>query len=547
MQSRSAEARADVRARARLHPTRIVEATHMASTQGTVLDALKQRARDTPSAAAFVVDGERVSYSGLRRQAADLARRLSRIGLRRGERCLITLTSPLDTIRLCYACHMLAATPVVIDPWQWTLQRERRIRGSQPALVIADLPSRRNTPVGTRPLEIAFEFLQHVTPSPSSCLTTPAPDDAAYLQFTSTTMGEASAAVVSHRAWSPRSRGCCSVTRSRPGDIVAAHAPLHHSTGLVRYAFGAVWFGCAAHLLGPTAGHVAHWIELLASTRATVTSGPDFTFRVAAATRMPDPPRLDHLRMVTTGGEVFRASSIVDFERRFGLSHIVQPAYGLSEATLIVASADAGDALVTDARGTVSCGTAMPGVELRVVQPDGHDCPPGDEGRDPRAQRAVVRRVLPGSAGDRPGAARGLAAHRRHRRPRSSRTAVSPHTDASADQARRRGHRPSRDRRADRAPRPVAGVAAVGVSLPHRLTEDIVVIVETPADRADDIATLSTLVDITVRDSTGARPARVVLVRPGAIPRSGIGQARYLDLQEFVVDGRLRAATLHTT
>ncbi len=442
---------------------------------------------------------------------------------------------------------MLAATPLVIDPGQWALQRERRIRASQPAMVIADLPSRLNTPIGTRPLEIAFEFLQHVTPSPSSCLTMPDPSDAAYLQFTSGTMGDAKAAVVSHRALAATLEAMLQRYAFTPRDIVAARAPLHHSTGLVRYAFGTVWFGCVAHLLGPTAAHIAHWIDLVASTRATVTNGPDFTFRVAASTRMPNPPRLDSLRIATTGGEVVRASSIVDFEHRFGLTRVVQPAYGLSEATLIVASADAGDALTTDARGTLSCGAAMPGVELRVVHPDGHPCAPGVEGEIlVRSAQLFDGYFLDQQATDQ--VLRGGWLHTGDIGTLDAAGRLFPRTRARALIKRAGvGIAPREIEEPLECLDHVAGVAAVGVPLPHRLTEDIVVVVETSAHRADDLATLSTLVDFTVRDTTGARPSHVVLVRPGTIPRSGIGKVRYLELRELVAEGGLRAATVHTT
>ena len=36
-----------------------------------------------------------------------------------------------------------------------------------------------------------------------------------------------------------------------------------------------------------------------------------------------------------------------------------------------------------------------------------------------------------------------------------------------------------------------------------------------------------------------------MLVTPGAIPRSGIGKVRYLDLRQQVADGRLASVTLH--
>ena len=518
---------------------------HRTPAPSTVLEALKQRAKDSPRATAFVVDGERVTHLQLRRRAADLARRLSRIGLRRDDRCVITLSSPLDTIRLCYACHMLAAIPVVVDPVHWEMVRERRLAAIHPAFVIADYPSRRNARVGDRPLEIEFAFLDTVTPSPSSVLTMPGPDDIAYLQFTSGTMGEAKAAQVSHRALAAALDAMQERYGIGPDDITTGRAPLSHSTGLVRYAFGTVWFGAASYLLGPRAGHVAHWLELVAQTRATVTNASDFSFRVATATRLPELPSLASLRIATSGGEIVRASTILEFERKFGLSRIVQPAYGLSEATLIVASAVAGDEIVTDTTGAVSCGTPMPGLEVRIADASGQAVGAGEEGEilvrgaqvfsgyadDYRATDEVLRNgwLHTGDVGVLDAAGRLFPRARRRALIKRAGVAIAP-------------------REVEEPIEPlqyVAGVAAVGVLLPDRLTEDIVVVVEATTTDPRELFALATLVDMVVREAVGARPGQVRLVSPGAIPRTAVGKARYLELRQLVLDGRLDAATLY--
>lgn len=517
----------------------------MAVTPSTVLEALKRRAKDSPRATAFAVGAERLTYAHLRRDAADLARRLSRIGLQRGDRCLIVLASPLDTIRMCYACHMLAAVPVVADATQWTTTRERRIALVRPTIVMTDEPSRRNTPVGTLPLEIAFDVLAGVTPSPSSVLVTPSPADIAYLQFTSGTMGEPKASVVSHGALAAALDAMQRHYDIAEDDVVAGRAPLHHGTGLVRYAFGAAWFGCPAHLLPPGAGHIAHWLELIAVTGATITNGPDFVFRVATATRLPVMPSLTSLRIATSGGEAARASSIRAFEERFGLHGIVQPAYGLSEATLIVASGAPGDEVVTDETGAVSCGGAMPGMELRITDTAGQALGPGEQGEiavrgpqlfegyfeDPAATAAVLRDgwLHTGDIGVMDAAGRVFPRTRQRALIKRAGVAIAP-------------------REIEEQIEPlqyVVGVAAVGALLPHRLTEDIVVVVETTTADPQELFTLATLVDMAVRDAVGARPGQVRLVRPGAIPRTALGKVRYLELREHVLDERLASQTLH--
>lgn len=118
----------------------------------------------------------------------------------------------------------------------------------------------------------------------------------------------------------------------------------------------------------------------MARVRGTFTSAPDFALRTAV--RMAGDHALDlgSLRLVVTGGEPVRFATIRAFESRFGLPGVVRPAYGLSEATLVVTAVAPGEPLAVDATGNVSCGRPLPGFELRLVDANGVDCGAGEPG-----------------------------------------------------------------------------------------------------------------------------------------------------------------------
>ena len=111
----------------------------MATSRPTVLDVVVQRATDAPSTTAFVVGDDRLTYGGLADDARALARRLARLGVACGDRCAISLASPLDAVRLCYACHVLGAVPVMVDPAQWVHVRERRMAAVSATVAVTDV------------------------------------------------------------------------------------------------------------------------------------------------------------------------------------------------------------------------------------------------------------------------------------------------------------------------------------------------------------------------------------------------------------------------
>jgi acyl-CoA synthetase (AMP-forming)/AMP-acid ligase II len=508
-----------------------------------ILDALSARARDMPDALAFAIEGERLSFAQLRDEARWLAGRLARAGVTPGSRVALLLPTGLDFVRAVYAAQMLGGVPAAIDPALPAAGHLRRLAALEPAVTLttASLAA-----AATHPAAGTVTTLDALARAPGR------PDvrldgrgePIAYLQFTSGSTGEPRAAIVGHEGLAAHLGAIQERFELSPSDVAASWVPLHGSTGLVRYVFGTVWFGCSCHLVRPSAVRLGRWLSLLTEARATVTGAPDFAYRLAARSAPAAGIDLGRLRLATNGGEAVRATTVERFEHRFGLRHVVQPAYGLSEATLIVASGAPGDPLAIDETGAVCCGRPLGNVDVRIVDAAGCPSPPLVEGEVQVRGPAVFR----GYFRDPEGTSRALSGEWLC-------TGDIGVLDASGRlYVRSRVRALIKRAGAGIAPREieeqvelidgVLGAAALGVPREDAATEDVLVVVESRTVARDAASRLAAQVEHGVTAVIGGAPWRVIVTEEGAIPRTAAGKVRYAELRRLAGDRAFLDAAL---
>jgi acyl-CoA synthetase (AMP-forming)/AMP-acid ligase II len=517
----------------------------------TVIEALLIRARVSPHALAYVVDGEAITYRALLDDVQDLAGRFAARGLERGNRCAIILPTCLDFIRVVYAIQFLGAVPVAINPdlpVEAVMRRLRLVR-ARLALSTAQAASTasQRARVESPCTMVSMDDLLHGARSVPSAAP-PDPSAPAFLQLTSGTTGESRAAVISHRSLTASLTATADRLEMRSDDVLATWVPLHHDLGLVRYVFGAMLSGCPSHLSRPSIVNLRPWLAMVAQVRATITGGPDSAYRLAARTVDPTDLDLRSLRFAGNGGEVVRFTTIEQFERRFGLAGVVRPAYGLAEATLTVTSTAPGEALRVDAEGTVSCGRPVDGIELRIADADGRMLPTGSAGE------LLVRGapVFDGYFDDEAATSRTLRDGWLHTGD-VGRLDTQGHLflkGRSRALIKRAGVTIA-PREVEDAVDRVAGVcgsAAIGVAFTSAsATEEIVVVAEVharPGSEPRGFDSILTAIDGEVRSSVGWAPGRIVLVAPGTIPRTAAGKVRYDELRQMVTDIATSAGVL---
>jgi acyl-CoA synthetase (AMP-forming)/AMP-acid ligase II len=510
-------------------------------TRVTIADVLLQRAQDTPDALAYSADGEAIAYGALASDARRLAAGLAARGVERGDRCAIVLPTSVDFIRLVYACHLLAAAPVAINPdlpFETILRRARLVR-ARVAIHARDAHTPADASSPPCPLLTTADLAESGT---LSSLRLPEPSDTAFLQLTSGTTGDPRAAVISHRSLVASLETTNARLEMQPDDIFATWVPLHHDLGFVRYIFGAMLAGCPSHLIRPTMGNLRPWLDLVSRTRATITGGPDSAYRLAARTVDPVGLDLSRLRFAGNGGEPVRVATIEAFEQRFSRPGIVRPAYGLAEATLTVTSAAPGEALRVDAQGAVSCGRALDGIDLRVVDADGRVRPPGTAGDIIVRGTPVFDRYFDDDDATRETLRDGWL---------HTGDVGSVDVDgylfvtARARALIKRGGVTIAPREIEDAVNRVAGVAgsaAIGVvRSAMSATEDVVVVAEIADRLSDEPDTIRTRIGAEILRAVGFAPGQILLVPTSTIPRTAAGKVRYDELRRMVKEGPIGA------
>jgi fatty-acyl-CoA synthase len=474
---------------------------------------LIERAQTDPERLAYDDGSRRMTYGELLESAEQRAARLAAAGVGARDRVVLAMSSGIPFAEAFWALQLLGASTCALSPAAPAPTVAGRAAYFRPRLVLHD------------------DWLDR---APTESGTPEAPglstEDIAFIQPTSGTSGEPRGAMILHRNVLGYLRSTDGDRHVDRDDVMVAWVPPWHDLGLVRFVIGSVFYGAACHIVEPAIRTIPQWLETIARTGGTVTGAPDFCYRLATRMVAPGSVDLSSLRFSTNGGEPVRSSTIEAFERSFGIRRVVLPGYGLAEATLGVTTAMPGDPLVVDARGNVSCGKAMTGLELRA---DGELSEPGE---------ILVR-------GDVVFAGYFDAPEESRERVRDGwlRTGDVGYLDAEGRlfvlgrmrSMIKRGGAVVAPRELEEAAGSVAGVrvaAATSTMSPDALTETIHVVVE--SDR--EPGPLAAEVSRAIAETTGFAPARVVVTPPRTIPITANGKIQHGRLRALL-DDRLEA------
>ncbi|MDR1828064.1 MAG: AMP-binding protein [Methylobacteriaceae bacterium] len=204
---------------------------------------------------------------------------------------------------------------------------------------------------------------------------------------------------------------------ARATNVAVSWLPLYHDMGFAGMVLASVLGISDTHFIAPSTfiRNPEVWVRLMSEKRAQTSFAPSFAWAMAA--RVPDPARFDlsGLRIAGVGGDTVRIEDLQQFAEAFKSAGFREecflPTYGLSEAVLGVAFHKTGTApvvrsLMPGGRPLVSVGKPLVGVELIVVDADGHEVGEGIVGfiwvrapqiwaeyfDDPEGSAASVRR-----------------------------------------------------------------------------------------------------------------------------------------------------------
>lgn len=226
----------------------------------------------------------------------------------------------------------------------------------------------------------------------------PDPDRLAILQFTSGSTSEPKGVMLPHRVVCANLDGLTQTGRLQEDDVFVSWLPLYHDMGLVGLLGTPMTFGRDLVLGAPQdfTARPARWMEWLSAYGGTVTAGPNFAWALATrALKRGGDYDLSRLRIALNGAEPIDADSVRAFVAEAEKHHMrpgaVFPAFGMAElaiagtfpAPLAGLQTDRVDLQVLEserlatpvpegherAKEYALLGTPIPGLEMRIVDP----------------------------------------------------------------------------------------------------------------------------------------------------------------------------------
>jgi fatty-acyl-CoA synthase len=235
----------------------------------------------------------------------------------------------------------------------------------------------------------------------------PDPERLVILQYTSGSTSEPKGVMIPDRVLSANIDACCSAAELTADEVMVSWLPLYHDMGLVGFLAIPMTTGVDLVLAAPQdfLARPGNWMQWISDWRGTATAGPNFSWVLATrALRRAGDLDLSSLTLALSGAEPVDPEAVDDFvaaaEPHGFDSGGVFPAFGMAEVAIGAAFPPRGRGMVCDtvdrlvlerdrvakpivvedpddyaihARRLPLLGRAVPGLELRVVDPDTFD------------------------------------------------------------------------------------------------------------------------------------------------------------------------------
>jgi len=350
-------------------------------------------------------------YRDLRDQAASLARRMLRAGLRPGERVAIIAETGPDFMRAFFASQYAALVPVPLPTPAAFAGRVNYIDHIRPMLASA-------RPSAVLAPGVFLDLVRHAAagvevdlvgtlgdlermPEDGADLPSVKQDDLCYLQFSSGSTRSPTGVAVTHRALLANARGIVrDALKLRAGDRCTSWLPFYHDMGLVGFVLVPLSSQVSTDFVAPDgfARRPLIWPTLISRNGATISYSPSFGYDLCARRAMhADTGHIDlsRWRAAGIGGDVIRPGILSRFADTFRGCGFRREAfvasYGMAEATLGITFAPLDRGIELDrvdlgrlrregratpadgdnVRELVLCGELLRGHELEIRGADG--------------------------------------------------------------------------------------------------------------------------------------------------------------------------------
>jgi len=332
-----------------------------------------------PDAVALRYDGLYLTYGQLRRRCGVTRSRLVGYGIGPGDAVALAYPTTPDFAIAYFAILGVGAIAVPLNPESPLPELSEELAAVRAQAVMLGGP--RAESLRSAIEELGYRVIDLDEPGEAAAtgeaaappIVERAPDDTAVLLFTSGTAGSPKAAILSHANLLANidQMGLAVGLAATAVDVGVLVVPPFHIYGL--NAVLGVHLYAGGSLVLMERFDAASLLEAIVREKVTVLPGVPQLF--AALATYPDATgsELESVRLACSGAAPLSQDVAERFEGRFGVR--IFQAYGLTEASPTVSFPDLGAP-----PNAMSVGVPLPGIEVRIVDADGHPVEHGDPG-----------------------------------------------------------------------------------------------------------------------------------------------------------------------
>lgn len=344
---------------------------------GTLRAMFEQAVQSAPGQDAMVFEGRRWSYQALAQAAQALAGRLAAQGLQPGDRVVMLLSNRPEFLSVLLALQQLGviAVPVGVREQRPGLAYIAQQCGARGIVFDAALAERVPLPdeAPALTLRLPAESLDTLPAGPQPPAHAAAETDTAVILYTSGTTGRPKGAMLTHLSLVHSALHYQACMQLRPGDRSALAVPASHVTGLVA-VIASMWRVAGCVVVVPEF-KADTFVALLSAERVTHTLMVPAMYKLCLLSPALAGADLSHWRVGGYGGAPMPVSTIDELSQRVP-TLLPLNCYGATETTSPATVMPAASTRVQ----ADSVGVALPAADIRVMDDDGRELPPGQTG-----------------------------------------------------------------------------------------------------------------------------------------------------------------------
>jgi fatty-acyl-CoA synthase len=350
----------------------------------------------------------RRNWAEIHHQARRMAGGLARLGVGPGDRVGVLAGVPAEIapavqgLWLRGACLTMLHQPTPrTDLKAWARDTLAVIAMIEATVVVVSDPFMALMPVLSKCRVAVVTIAELLSSNPIDVLTSDE-NDLAFLQLTSGSTGSPKAVAITHRNVIANAEAMLvGAEYDLDTDVIVSWLPLFHDMGMTGFLTVPMLFGAELVMITPMdfLGDILLWPRLIDKYQGTMTAAPNFAYALLAKRlrrhARPGDFDLSSLRWALSGSEQVEPADVEDLcaaGAPFGLRpEAIVPAYGMAETTVAVSFSQCGGGLLVDevdadmlavlrravpattgnTRRLASLGPLLPGLQARIVDEDG--------------------------------------------------------------------------------------------------------------------------------------------------------------------------------